>query len=354
MTFDSKLINSGIGIGTGLLIGHGIVTVINSIFPGVNLPQSFMARSYATYTCSDLCKMGKCDAYNCRGDCTAGCTACGGASAVGRNCPSCSDLCTAKRCSDYNCRCVKGCTACGGIDAVGNCGPGGTTLPPPGGAWYRATGSIIKMPNKRHCDSNCGKSNCNSGSSGGNRWEIVESGMASGYEVVFYFSIPSGKMCSGGHIGLKHGGPNHTPPCGYQRSGYCGDGKSGCCCWWDTGIRDTGAIYTEIEASHESSPSNCREKRTYGSIGRRLDGGIIGVRWGIYKEGSAVRLMLWTDTSGGVNNKWTQRYNILDTGQIMPSSYYSHIPSTHNVEIRLSDVNYPNVSVKYGPYCRKL
>jgi hypothetical protein len=344
LKLDSKLINTGLGIGTGVIVGMTVIEVLSLLTrPSKSMiVQALSAkalnpyRSYATYTCSQLCSLGRCDAYNCRGDCTAGCTACGGVTAVGRNCPSCSTLCTNRLCSDYNCRCTAGCTACGGVAAVGNCGS--TTTTPTtgtttGSAWYKAKGST-KALTKSRCD---GESN---------RWEFVSDGWWNGgFEVYGYLTVSSGKMDDKGHIGLKHGGPEHTPPCGYK----LGDK---CCCWWDSGLRRSGAVYLQNERPH---PTNSPEK-WFGNIGRKIDtGSVLGVRWGIYKESStSVRVMFWTDTSGGVNYNWVKRYDYLDTGGVMPSSYYSKIPSKQNVEIRISDVPCSSISWKSGPTGRRL
>jgi hypothetical protein len=258
---------------------------------------------------------------------------------------SCSSLCRKKKCSEYNSRCSKGCTACP---------KGGGTPPPTGGGttgapkstWFFAGGSTEKMPNHRCSKSKCGQST--GSSSGGNRWETVKKDWMSsgGFEVVVYFQIPKGKMCNGGHIGLKHGGPEHTSPCDYKFDGDC-------CCWWDSGIRDDGTVYMEIERPH---PNNSGTK-TYGNIGSHLDTGKpIGVRWLIKKEGKGIRLMQWVDATSGKSqgNQWKKTYDILDTGQFMPSSYYSKIAKTQNVEIRMSDVNCSDVKMLYGPFTRKM
>ena len=225
------------------------------------------------------------------------------------------------------------CTGCD-LDTTGGGVPTGST-------WYKANGPTANMPNARCSGGSCGTG---SGNSGGNRWENNSKGfMDIGFEVVVYFS--TGKMCSGGHIGLKHGGPNHTPPCEYKLG-------SACCCWFDSGLRDDGTVYMEIERPH---PKNSGTKY-YGNIGRRIDTGApLGLRWHISKEGAGIRLMHWVDTSGQVGaNKWKQTYNILDTGQIMPKDYYSHITNLQNIEIRISDIACKAIKMLQGPVSRKI
>lgn len=258
----------------------------------------------------------------------------------------CASLCASKNCSEYNCKCTKGCDVCGGAAAVGDCGDGPNppqTSPPSGDGggsgsrWFFASGSTAKMGNAR-----CSKNKCGAGSgssSGGNRWETVKSGWmdGGGLEVVIYFTIKKGSMCKGGHIGLKHGGPEHKGECSYKIDGSC-------CCWWDCGIdNDAGKAYVEIERPH---PNNMNRKY-YGNVGTKLDSGQpIGVRWLIAKEGKGVRLKQWVDISGKVNGyKWTKTYDVLDTGQFMPTSYYSKITKIQNVEIRISDVNCNDIKV---------
>lgn len=251
----------------------------------------------------------------------------------------CGQLCSDKKCSEYNANCTAGCTACpptsGGTTSGGNVS---------GSTWYKAKGSTVKMGNARCNKTKCGQ---DSGSgSGGNRWETVQSNWFSsgGFEVVAYFTVKKGSMCNGGHIGLKHGGPEHKQ-CSDSDKISCGSCHSncsgkGCCCWWDTGIRDNGTVYAEIERPHSCNINS----KTFGNIGTRLDTGKkIGVRWYIAKESGGIRLMQFVDTNGGTN--WKPTYNILDKGQFMPTSYYSKITKTQNVEIRMSDVNCNDVTM---------
>jgi hypothetical protein len=167
-----------------------------------------------------------------------------------------------------------------------------------------------------------------------------------GFEVVVYFSINAGSMCSGGHIGLKHGGPNHKASGCYTFSGAC-------CCWWDSGIdNDQGKTYLEIERPH---PHNLNRKY-FIPVGTKLDSGKpIGVRWHISKEGAGIRLIQWIDTSGVAGaNKWQLSYDVLDTGQFMPKDYYSHITNSQNIEIRISDVAFGDIKMLQGPISRKI
>lgn len=219
----------------------------------------------------------------------------------------------------------------------------GSRLPSTGGGvssgstWYKATGAQKSMPTAR-CD---GESN---------RWENITQGFGNGFEVVVYFTVPKGSMQSGSHIGLKHGGPNHGSDCQHKQSGPCGG--SGCCCWWDGGLRRNGDSYLEVEGPH---PNNCKEKM-FGNIGRPIDNGeTLGVRWLIEKQGSGVHLMQWVDTSGKVGaNQWKETYDVVDTGQFMIQSYFSKITAVQNIEIRISDIPCKSIKMDYGPFSRKI
>lgn len=214
---------------------------------------------------------------------------------------------------------------------------------PTGNQWYKANGTEAKMPNARCSSGKCGTGS--GGNSGGNRWENEVKGfLDTGFEVVVYFQIPSGGMCKGGHIGLKHGGPNHTSPCEYSTGGSC-------CCWWDTGIdNDAGKSYVEIEYPH---PNN-KNRKYFADAGTKLDSGKpIGIRWHISKEGGGMRLMQWIDTSGTAGAyKWRETYNVLDTGQFMPKSYKP--TNMQNIEIRISDVDCKAIKMLQGPTSRKI
>ena len=239
--------------------------------------------------------------------------------------------------------CTKTCTGNTHLDTAScTCVPNDTT--PTTGKWYKANSTEAAMPRVRCSTSKCG---AGSGNSGGNRWENEVKGFfQQGFEVVVYFKIKPGSMCSGGHIGLKHGGPNHTSPCEYSFSGSC-------CCWWDTGIdNDQGKAYVEIERPH---PHNLNRKY-FASVGTKLDSGQpIGFRWHISKEGSGIRLIGWIDTSGQVGGyHWREVYNTLDTGQFMPKDYLSHITNLQNIEIRISDVACGDITMLQGPSSKKI
>lgn len=247
----------------------------------------------------------------------------------------CGQLCDDKRCTDYNCNCTNGCSACGGVSAIRHdCGSnntsGGSTSG--SGTWYRANSTTLKMGNVR-CD---GSSN-RWATTGGSSWKDK------GYEVVVYLQPESSSMSSDGHIGLKHWGPNHTSPCEYKINNEC-------CCWYDIGIREGGNVVAQIERPH---PKNYT-KWTGGNIGRHIDNGkVLGIRWHIRREGSYRRLMGWVDTSGSVNQgNWKQIYNILDTGQIMPNTYKP--TATQYMQIRISDIPCSKIHMRYGPYARKI
>lgn len=248
--------------------------------------------------------------------------------------------------------CTKTCQAGQHVSSTCTCVPdttGGT------GTWYRANGPSKAMPWGRVSSGRCGDSS--GGSSGGNRWENdFPGGMKMGYEVVMYVQIKQGSMCKGGHVGLKHGGPHHTPPCGYTLPkgavGNCGTTGT-CCCWWDSGVHNDDQLpYLERERSHND---NCGRK-LFPKINTKLDSGKpIGFRWHISREGSGIRLMMWLDTAGvSGGNKWQLIYNVLDTGQIMPREYYSKIPNEQNVEIRISDVASGNIKMTQAPMSRMI
>lgn len=198
-----------------------------------------------------------------------------------------------------------------------------------GTQWYKANGTTTTIPAGRQD----GESN---------RWSKNVSGWQNGFEVMGYLTITG--MQSGSHIGLKMGGPNHSGSCSHKEGGSC-------CCWWDGGLRRNGASYLEIEYPH---PSNKNEKM-FTSMGRNIDAGMLGVRWLNMKEGNGRRVMFWVDKSGKANaHQWTLLYNVLDTGQFMPTSYYSKVPSDMELEIRISDVSASNIKWNTGPIARKI
>ena len=203
-----------------------------------------------------------------------------------------------------------------------------------GSPWYQATSDQKSMPNSR-CDGDSNRWETNVGST----WNDV------GFEVMGYLKPSGSSMTSDGHIGLKHGGPNHTPPCDYTKNGKC-------CCWWDGGLRENGTPYLEIEYPH---PDNIKESR-FTNIGRHIDNGsMLGVRWSLRKLSGyhRRRLRFWVDTSGGKNYKWRKAYDYTDeNGRKMPSSYA--ITSKQNIEIRVSDIPCSKVNWVYGPYARKM
>lgn len=203
-----------------------------------------------------------------------------------------------------------------------------------GSAWYQATSDTKSMSNTR-CDGDSNRWSTKVGSS----WNDV------GYEVCGYLKPSGGSMSSDGHIGLKMGGPDHTPPCDYQIGGKC-------CCWWDGGLRESGTSYLEIEYPH---PDNKRES-TFTNMGRKIDNGsMLGVRWSLRKlSGYHVRrLRLWVDTSGGRNYKWRKMYDYTDQNdRKMPSKY--SITSNQNIQIRVSDIPCSKINWVWGPYARKM
>lgn len=212
---------------------------------------------------------------------------------------------------------------------------GGTTSKPPsssgnggGGAvstgkqWYKANGPTATLGKGRQD----GESN---------RWNKNVIGWQNGFEVMGYLTVTG--MGSGSHIGLKMGGPNHS------------GGRE--CCWWDGGLRRNGTSYLEIEYPH---PTN-KNTKMLKSMGRNIDAGLLGVRWLNMKDGNARRVMFWVDKSGKANaHKWELLYDIKDTGQFMPTSYYDEVPNNQELEIRISDVSPSKIKWHTGPIGRKI
>lgn len=168
-----------------------------------------------------------------------------------------------------------------------------------------------------------------------NRWNKNVIGWQNGFEVMGYLTVTG--MGNGSHIGLKMGGPNHS------------GGRE--CCWWDGGLRRNGTSYLEIEYPH---PTN-KNTKMLKSMGRKIDAGLLGVRWLNMKDGNARRIMFWVDKSGKANAyKWELMYDIKDTGQFMPTSYYDEVPNNQELEIRISDVSPSNIKWHTGPIGRKI
>lgn len=207
---------------------------------------------------------------------------------------------------------------------------GGTGGVATGTQWYKAKGSTTTLSKGRQD----GESN---------RWNKNVTGWSDGFEVMGYLTVTG--MGNGSHIGLKMAGPNHSGGCGYKVSGSC-------CCWWDGGLRRDGRSYLEIEYPH---PSN-KNIKYFKNMGRKIDdAGILGVRWLNMKEGSARRVMFWIDKSGHANgHKWELMYDVKDTGQFMPTSYYNKIPNEIELEIRISDVPASKIKWTTGPVGRKI
>jgi hypothetical protein len=206
-----------------------------------------------------------------------------------------------------------------GAGGGGGGGGGGTAT---GKQWYKANGSTTNLSTGRQ-----------DGSS--NRWNKNVIGWQNGFEVMGYLTVTG--MSGGSHIGLKMGGPNHS------------GGRE--CCWWDGGLRRNGTSYLEIEYPH---PTNKNTKHLK-SIGRNIDAGVLGIRWLNMKEGNARRVMLWVDKSKKVNAyKWELVYDIKDTGQFMPTSYYDEVPNNQELEIRISDVSASKIKWHTGPVARKI
>jgi hypothetical protein len=222
-------------------------------------------------------------------------------------------------------------------------GGGGTTPPPTTGGqidsngikWLLATGQQSVIPNSRYDKS---------GDENDFRWsEVYPNLRDNGFEVTAYgiFETTNGDA----HFALKHWGGNHSGDCQYSEGGSC-------CCWYDTGIRENGAVQLQIERPH---PSNDDFSATtfMSNIGVGMSNNTIGLKWIIYpiQEGGdvdrgGVKLKMYVDTSGfsasKPQNQWRLVYDITDTGQIL-GDYPA--PEEQEIEVRNSDTN---DTVMYG------
>ena len=215
------------------------------------------------------------------------------------------------------------------INGGGSGGGNGTPKPGPtpstGKQWFQANGPTTNLATGRQD----GESN---------RWNKNVIGWQNGFEVMGYFTatgMQGGR--DGSHIGLKMGGPNHS------------GGRE--CCWWDGGLRRNGDSYLEIEYPH---PTN-KNTKYHKNIGRNIDAGLLGIRWLNKKDGNARRVMLWVDKSKQKNAyKWELVYDIRDTGQYMPTSYYDEVPNNQELEIRISDTPANKINWVTGPIARKI
>lgn len=195
--------------------------------------------------------------------------------------------------------------------------------------WFTATGEQGLIPQSRFDTDDY-------------RWSRLIRDVRGGYEVTAIVSFDG--VSSGGHMALKHWGPNHTSPCGHQEDGDC-------CCWYDCGIRDNGDIQTQIERPHPSNSNWTCTECTESNIGVGMDGNTIGLKWLVYpviQGGSAdnggIRLKMWRSVNalsgpgGTPANNWVLVYDIVDdqTRDIL-ADYNS--PNDHDIEMRISDTD---------------
>jgi predicted phosphodiesterase len=212
----------------------------------------------------------------------------------------------------------------------GGTGTGGT-LDSRGIRWYAATGQQGVIAQTRNTADD-------------DRWSgNITNVDQYGYEVTMIMQNFSG-VSSDGHFALKHWGPNHSAPCGYQEDGDC-------CCWYDTGIRANGAVQFQVERPHPSNtPGNNYFNVPFlmNNIGKSMNGNSIGLKWLVHPvtpggdvDHGGIHLMMWVDTDpigtdGKPKNGWRLVYNIVDTGQIL-GDY--NPPSEHDCEVRNSGTN---------------
>lgn len=224
--------------------------------------------------------------------------------------------------------------------ALGRCVDDTTTEPPPptGGTidangikWLEATGAqgVISQSRNQATD---------------DRWSQNVTNIPNGYEVTGYFTF-SGVTSGDGHWALKHWGPNHSAPCGYEESGDC-------CCWYDCGIRDNGDVQLQTERPHPSNhdfsiPSGANNHLYMTNIGVEMDGHCIGLKWVVYPlvvgggaSDGGMRLKMWVDTSGLLagrpQNQWRPVYDFVDNGEVL-GDYTA--PEEQEIECRNSDTN---------------
>lgn len=178
------------------------------------------------------------------------------------------------------------------------------------------------------------------------RWSRNYENALCGFEVTGIGTFTG--VASGGHYALKHWGPNHSAPCGYEESGEC-------CCWYDTGIRADGTVQLQTERPHPSNHDftlsfNASTGPLYKqNIGQAMDGNDIGLKWIFYpilQNGNAdnggMRLKMYScinALSGGLpTNAWQLCYDFIDNTTMDILTNYD-VPEEQEIEVRNSDTN---------------
>ena len=221
-----------------------------------------------------------------------------------------------------------------GSGSGGGGGGGGTTNPTGtidsnGIQWIFATGQQGVIPKTRNNNND-------------HRWSGNVSNILGGYEVTAI--VLHDGVSSGGHMALKHWGPNHSGSCGNEEDGSC-------CCWYDTGIRENGDVQTQIERPHPHNENWSCPECTTSNIGIAMEDGYIGLKWCVYPllypggnaDNGGLRLLMWADidpldADGRPNNNWTLIYDIIDNAERDILTDYD-VPDEHDVEMRISDTD---------------
>lgn len=182
--------------------------------------------------------------------------------------------------------------------------------------------------------------------SGDFRWSRNYENALCGFEVVGIGTF-SGTNSSA-HFALKHNGPNHSSPCGYEESGEC-------CCWMDTGIRYDGAVQLQTERPHPSNhdfslgTANPAGPLYLSNIGQAMDGHTIGLRWIWYpliqngnSDNGGTRYIMYScinALSGGLpTNNWQIVYDFIDNSSRNILTDYDP-PEEQEIEVRNSDTD---------------
>lgn len=206
-------------------------------------------------------------------------------------------------------------------------GPGTTTTPTATGGgvtdgkgirWLYADGAITTIAQTRTDKDD-------------HRWSGNVSGLGKlGMEATMIVDFTSASVKSGGHFAMKHGGPNHS-----------GSGSSGGK-WYDTGIRQNGAIQVQTEHPHPDNHTySCSDVGgcSVSNIGKGMQGSIIGLKWVLQPSGNGNFIALYYDanalTGGRPTNAWKKVFSIVDT-KLLPGW---KPPDTQDCEIRISDTS---------------
>ena len=208
-------------------------------------------------------------------------------------------------------------------------GPGSVTKPSSTGAstgvvdsngikWIYADGDITVVKKSRT-------------QANDHRWSGNVSGLAKfGMEATMILDFTAAKMSGDAHFAMKHGGGNHS-----------GSGASSQK-WYDTGIRQNGAIQVQTEHPHPNNHNfACSDVGgcSVSNIGKSMNGSIIGLKWVLQPTSSGNFIALYCDnaalTNGKPTNNWKKIFSIVDT-KLLPGW---KPPDTQDCEIRNSDTS---------------